>query len=69
MAILPELRHMRSGTCATTRAKPGLAERIRFVGDRLEPRLTLCKSGRRNRLSFQLQEGHPPEGPQTFYFQ
>jgi uncharacterized protein YcbX len=50
---------MRSGSWATTRARPGLAERIRFVGDRLEPRLTLCKTGRRNRLSFQLQEGHP----------
>jgi hypothetical protein len=30
------------------------------VGDRLEPSLTLRKTGRRNRLSFQLQEGHPP---------
>jgi hypothetical protein len=62
MAILPALRHMRSGSWATTRAKPGLAERIRFVGDRLEPSLTLRKTGRRNRLSFQLQEGHPPAG-------
>jgi hypothetical protein len=69
MAILPELRHMRSATYATIRAKPGLAERIRFVSDRLEPRLTLCKTGARNRLSFQLQEGYPPEGPQTIYFQ
>jgi hypothetical protein len=31
MALLPELRHMRSASWATTRAKPGLAERIRFV--------------------------------------
>ena len=29
------------------------------MGDHLEPSLTLCKTGTRNRLSFQLQEGHP----------
>ena len=33
----PELRHRRSGGQAATRAKPGLAERIRFMGNRLEP--------------------------------
>src|SRR5262249_13518999 len=55
----PELRHLRSGSQAATRARPGLAERRRFVGDRLEPSLTLRKTGRRNRLSFQLQVGHP----------
>src|SRR5262249_12715262 len=54
-----ELRHLRSGSQAATRARPGLAERRRFVGARLEPSLTLRKTGRRNRLSFQLQEGHP----------
>src|SRR5262249_26838843 len=36
-----------------------LAERIRFVGNRLDPSLTLRKTGRRNRLTFQLQEGQP----------
>jgi hypothetical protein len=36
-----------------------LAERLRFVGSRLEPSLTLRKTGRRNRPSFQLREGHP----------
>jgi hypothetical protein len=51
---------LRSGGQAATRARPGLAERRRFVGDRLEPSLTLRKTGRRNRLTFQLQEGHPP---------
>ena len=60
ISILPELRHVRSGSWATIRAKPGLAERIRFVGNRLDPSLTLRKTGRRNRLTFQLQEGHPP---------
>ena len=59
MAILPELRHKRSGSWATTLAKPGLVERIRFVGDRLEPSLASRQTGRRNRLSFQLQEGYP----------
>jgi hypothetical protein len=29
----PELRHVRSASWATTRAKTGLAERIRFVGN------------------------------------
>jgi hypothetical protein len=37
-----------------------VGERIRFVGDHLEPSLTLRKTGRRNRLSFQPQAGHPP---------
>jgi len=55
----PELRHLRSGSQAATLARPGLAERRRFAGDRLEPSLTLRKIGRRNRLTFQLQEGHP----------
>ena len=31
MSILSELRHVRSGSRATIRAKPGLAERIRFA--------------------------------------
>jgi hypothetical protein len=55
----PELRHRRSGSQTGTRAKLRLAERRRSVGDRLEPSLTLRKTGRRNRLTFQLQEGHP----------
>jgi hypothetical protein len=59
MSILPELRCMRSGSWATTRAKPGLPARIRFLGNCLEPSLTLRKTGLRNCLSFQLQEGHP----------
>jgi hypothetical protein len=63
MSILPELRQVRSGSEAATRARPGLAERRRFVGDRLEPSLTLRKTGRRNRHTFQLQEGHPLPDP------
>jgi hypothetical protein len=31
IALLRELRPMRSASWATTRAKPGLAERLRFV--------------------------------------
>jgi hypothetical protein len=31
VSVLPELRHMRSGSRATKRAKPGLAERLRFA--------------------------------------
>ena len=46
MLILPELRHIRSGSPANTLAPPGLAERIRFVGNRLEPSLTLRENGR-----------------------
>jgi Domain of unknown function (DUF4113) len=38
MAILPELRHMRSRSWATPRAQPGLAERIRFADNRLDPK-------------------------------
>jgi hypothetical protein len=57
--ILPELRHSRSESLANTHAQPSLAELIRFVGNRLEPSWTLRKTGRRNRLTFQLQEGHP----------
>jgi GxxExxY protein len=30
-----------------------------FLGDRLEPSLTSRKTGKRNRPTFQLQEGHP----------
>ena len=45
MLILPELRHIRSGSLANTRAQPGLAERIRFVGTRPEPSLTLRENG------------------------
>ncbi len=45
MLILPELRHIRSGSLANTRARPSLAERIRFVGNRLEPSLTLRENG------------------------
>src|SRR5262249_22199942 len=41
--VLPELRHIRSGSQAPTRAKPGLAERRRFLGNRLEPSVTLRK--------------------------
>ncbi len=48
---------MRSGSWATTCAKSGLAERIRFVGDRLEPSLTLCETGRRNRSLFSTARG------------
>jgi hypothetical protein len=32
MLILPELRHMRSGSLENTRARPSLAERIRVRG-------------------------------------
>ena len=45
MLILPELRHIRSGSLANRRARPGLAERTRFVGNRLEPSLTLRENG------------------------
>jgi uncharacterized protein YcbX len=45
MLILPERRHIRSGSLANTRAQPGLAERIRFVGNRLEPSLPLRENG------------------------
>jgi hypothetical protein len=54
-----ELRHLRSGGLAPTRAKPDLVERRRIVDSRLEPSLTLRKTGGRNRLSFQLPEGYP----------
>jgi hypothetical protein len=60
MLILTELRHIRSGSLANTRARPSLAERIRFVGNRLESSLTLRENGRRrNHIHLQLQEGHP----------
>jgi hypothetical protein len=59
MLILPELSPLRSGSQATTRAKPGSAERIRFMGNRLEPSPTLRQTGKSSHLSFQLQEGHP----------
>jgi hypothetical protein len=39
-----ELRQLRSGGQAATRAKPGLGERRRFVGNHLEPSLTLRKT-------------------------
>jgi hypothetical protein len=55
----PELRQLRSGGQVPTCLQPALAERLRFVGRRLEPSLTLRKAGKRNRSSFQLQEGHP----------
>jgi hypothetical protein len=45
MLILPELSHIRSGSLANTRARPSLAERIRFAGNRLEPSLTLREIG------------------------
>jgi hypothetical protein len=45
MLILAELRHFRSGSLANTRARPSLAERIRFVGNRLESSLTLRENG------------------------
>jgi hypothetical protein len=58
MSILPDLRQMRSGSWATTRAKPGLAERIRFEGNRVEPSLTLRKTGsENNRCRFCFRHG------------
>ena len=60
MLILSELRHIRSRSLASTRARPDLAERIQFVGNRLEPSLTLRENGgTAEPFPFQLQEGHP----------